>query len=606
MNEVSENVQSQPLSDVVPSPVVSFKSSLVAVLIALAMWAWLLIPGWVAPLTQFHFTAMMTAGLAGGIALTVWWISQTALTAISRFLGWGFVVALIAISFVFLDSSLLLLMAVMGIPIALSMVALGLLLGSGRAWKLSKWIPFGLLLAFVLAAQLVRADEMDAAFNPTLVYRYADSPEEVFLAELGASQVEPPNASENGASVDAESPFVLVKLPEVVGESDWTEFRGSGRRGVVQSVFETNWEAKPPKEIWRRKVGPGWSSVTVVGDAVFTQEQRGQDQYITAYRRTDGQPLWELGRPGRFEASMGGLGPRATPTYFQGRLYATLATGVAVCVDPATGEELWEFDLTEGRKSPMPPWGFSASPLVFDGKVFLVVGGGPDAGVICLDALSGERVWIAGQGSHSYASAQREEIDGIVQVISSTDWGIESLDPVTGETLWSHKWDIGPQARVVQPMVIPRPDATHDVDVYLGTGYGNGTRRLKLTHSDQWNVEEDWTGPLKPYFNDFVFHDDVIYGFDGPLMMALDALSGEKLWKVRGFGHGQLLLVEPLEMLLILGEEGQLGLLPATRERSKPVAEMQVLEGVTWNHPVIVDGQLIVRNKNEIALYELP
>ena len=366
-------------------------------------------------------------------------------------------------------------------------------------------------------------------------------------------------------------------------------------------IFPTDWKASPPRELWRREVGPGWGSFTVVGDTLFTQEQRGEQEVVTAYHAKTGDLVWMNEVDSRFDEAVGGPGPRATPTYHEGKLYVQGAGGKIQSIDASTGSSIWVRDLTVDTPAKAPVWGFSASPLVVGDLVITYAGAGDGKSVVAYRREDGEIAWMAGNGTHSYSSPQLSTFDGVPQILMLSNFGLLALSPEDGNQLWQHEWDLGEEAnRVLQPLVL-------DNDVLIGTFLGMGTRRITVTHeSDVWDTTEQWTSRhMKPYFNDFVEHDGYLYGFDNEIFACINLKDGKKEWKRGRYGHGQVLLVKDMNALLILGEQGELVLLGANPEKHTTLGSIQALDGKTWNHPVIAGNLLFVRNGAEAACYEL-
>ena len=133
-------------------------------------------------------------------------------------------------------------------------------------------------------------------------------------------------------------------------------------------------------------------------------------------------------------------------------------------------------------------------------------------------------------------------------------------------------------------------------------------RRVAVSHKPSgWTTEQRWSSDgLKPYFNDFVVHGGHAYGFDGRILSAVDLADGTRKWKGGRFGHGQLLLLVDGEQLLVLSEEGELALIAATPEEFTELARFPAIQGKTWNHPVLVNDVLLVRNGEEMAAFRLP
>jgi hypothetical protein len=156
-------------------------------------------------------------------------------------------------------------------------------------------------------------------------------------------------------------------------------------------------------------------------------------------------------------------------------------------------------------------------------------------------------------------------------------------------------------ARIVQPLLVG------DDSVLVGSGFGDGSRLLRIFRSNgDWAVEERWTTKkYKPYFNDQILHNDHVYGYHGNRIVCVDTATGDVKWKSKRMG-GQVLVLPEMDVLLCLTEKGEIVLMDATPESYNEIARMKVIDGKTWNHPVIAHGQLFVRNSEEMACYELP
>jgi len=380
--------------------------------------------------------------------------------------------------------------------------------------------------------------------------------------------------------------------------ASWPGFRGASRDSVIRGVrLATDWSTSPPVQRWRRPIGPGWSSFAVSGERIYTQEQRGDNEVVSAYRLDTGEPVWRHRDAARFWESNAGAGPRGTPTLSRGRVYALGGTGILNALDGRTGAVLWSHNVASDTGHKVPDWGIASSPLVVDDLVIVAAGGW----LAAYDAATGKARWFGPKSGSGYSSPQLTTIDGVPQVVLLNGSGAISVAPADGTVLWQHKW---PSDGIVQPAVMSD-------GLLIGSGSGlatnNGMLRVAVAHTASgWEVTERWTSTgLKPYFNDFVVHDGHAFGFDGSILACINLETGARTWKGGRFGHGQLLLLPEQNLLLVLSEEGELALVSATPDKFTELARVPAIEGKTWNHPVLVGDTLLVRNGEEMAAFRL-
>jgi outer membrane protein assembly factor BamB len=381
---------------------------------------------------------------------------------------------------------------------------------------------------------------------------------------------------------------------------EWAGFRGPARDSVVSGMtINTDWSTSPPVEMWRRPIGPGWSSFAVSGDLLYTQEQRGGDEIVACYKVSTGEPVWRHRDPVRFWESEGGAGPRGTPTVHNGRVYTMGATGILNALNATNGAVLWSRNAATDTDVKVPDWGVASSPLVVDNVVIVAVSGR----LAGYDIATGNPKWLGPTGGAGYSSPHLVTIDGVPQVLLLRGSRTISVAPADGTLLWEHTWQ--PGVSIVQPAIV----AERDVLLTSGDAMGGlGMRRIAVTKgSAGWSVEERWTSRgLKPYFNDFVVHKGHAYGFDGNILSSIDLNDGTRKWKGGRYGNGQMVLLADQDVLLVLSEEGELALVSATPHKYTELTRFPVLNSKTWNHPVLVGDVLLVRNGEEMAAFRLP
>ena len=262
---------------------------------------------------------------------------------------------------------------------------------------------------------LVRTGGITGDGESDLHWRWTPTPEERLLAQASDEPhaavapapaaypsprppAEPPMTETNAVRGYAVPPAGRARgrpRRQPTRHADWPGFRGPDRDGIIRGVqIETDWSQSPPVELWRRPIGPGWSSFAVRGDLLYTQEQRGDDEIVACYKLTTGEPVWRHRDAARFWESNGGAGPRGTPTLSNGRVYTLGATGILNALDAGTGAVVWSRNAATDTGTKIPDWGFASSPLVVDDVVIVAASGT----LAAYDVATGKPRWFGPAG----------------------------------------------------------------------------------------------------------------------------------------------------------------------------------------------------------------
>lgn len=494
----------------------------------------------------------------------------------------------------------------MRVPLAVLACAL-VALGAGALWWRPRWrtVACGGLLMAALAAVggcLLRVESFYGNLIPRLAWRWTPTAEEQFASWQTSGQ-------------HATAPTAQHVTPEtaaVTADRDHPGFLGAERDGVVRGVqLDADWAHRPPRELWRRPVGLGWSGFAVAGRLAVTQEQRGPQESVVGYDLLTGAERWIHVDDVRF-ADEHGDGPRATPALVGGRVFTLGGTGLLNCLDAQSGQRIWQQQVLAQPDQQNLLWGMSGSPLVVDDRVVVTPGGGPGRAVMAFACRDGQPVWSRGDDPAAYASPAVVQLAGQTQLLSFNGAGVRGFALADGQPLWLCPWITqGERQRVnvAQPLVVTFADAAASRDeglILVSSGYEMGTALLRVSQQQgNWQVAELWhSRQLKSKMSNFVVRDGYIYGFDSGILTCLDLRDGQRMWKRGRYGHGQLLLVA--DLLLIQAETGEVLLVEATAEEHRELASLAALDGKTWNHAALAGNVLVVRNDREAAAYELP
>jgi outer membrane protein assembly factor BamB len=384
---------------------------------------------------------------------------------------------------------------------------------------------------------------------------------------------------------------------------EWSDFRGPNRDGrYTGAPIRTVWPSEGLPPLWKQPVGGGYASFVVADGRAFTIEQRRDQEVVAAYDIATGRELWTNGWKANFQESMGGDGPRATPTYHDGRIYALGAEGEFRVLDAAKGTVVWRRNILSDSRAANLTWGMSASPLIVDDKVIVLPGGTRGSSVVAYNKATGDIVWRAQDDEAGYTSPMLVTIAGLRQLVVVSASRAMGLTVDGGRLLWEYPWRTFNGINVAQPIVFQH----NGVDrVFLSASYGTGAAVFEVLRSgDSFRTQKIWENQrMKNKFTSSVLLDGNIYGLDESILACIDANTGEQKWKGGRYGYGQILLAG--DHLIVLTEDGDVVLVKATPARHEEVAKFTAIEGKTWNHPVIAGGRLLVRNLQEMAAFDI-
>jgi outer membrane protein assembly factor BamB len=477
-----------------------------------------------------------------------------------------------------------------GLPVVATAIVAWLFLSK---WAKISWEKTGFAIVVTLVWSyflLIRLDGADSSLSIKTHWRWTPTTEEQFLTES------------RGGAMGFKLSAASKSIPAAPLGSDWVAFRGPNRDGVIiGSDITTNWSTHPPSLIWKHDVGPAWSSLLVVGNHLYTQEQRGEQEVVVCYDSTSGEQVWLHNDATRFEESVSGPGPRATPTFANGRLYTVGGTGLLNCLEAGTGQLVWKRDLKQDSGAKVPMWAFASSPLVLDDLVIVYAGGEAGKALLAYRSQSGDLVWTTPGGQSTYSSPQLTTIDGVAQCLILHDEGLMAVDVATGKRLWEAGIAMKGAPRCGQPHLV------EGNKLLVGVLDGMGSSLVEISRQgDQWKAAIQWDSKdLKPEFPDFVVHNGYAYGFDIGMFCCLNLADGKRTWKEGRYGRGEVMLLRDQGLLLVSSETGELVLLAADPAAHRELARFQALRGKTWNHPVVIGDRIYLRNAQEMACYSL-
>lgn len=400
--------------------------------------------------------------------------------------------------------------------------------------------------------------------------------------------------------------MLAAPAQDLAASGRWQQWRGPARDGFVAgATWPDGLSADRLVKSWRVELGPSYSGPVIDGDLVFVTETKDKKtEHVRALDRKTGKPVWEASWEGAmtvpFFAISNGSWIRSTPAVDEGRLYVAGMRDMLVCLDAATGKELWRKDFMKEFDSPLPAFGFVSSPLIVGDHVFVQAG----SGFVKLEKATGKVVWrvladAGGMSGSAFSSPFVATLDGVPQILVQAREFLAGIDPESGKVLWQTPVEAFRGMNIVTPTV-------SDGRIFTTT-YGGGSFLFALgtpAADGPRSVETVWRNKVQGYMSSpIVLGGHAYVHLRNQRFACLDLATGKEDWITTPFGRYWSMVAQG-DRILALDETGDVRLIRATPEKYEQLGEAKVAERESWAHLAVEGGTVYVRDLEGVTAYE--
>lgn len=390
-------------------------------------------------------------------------------------------------------------------------------------------------------------------------------------------------------------------LAQSSGQADWPQWRGPNRDAAVASFTAP---ARWPEQLtqrWKVDVGLGYATPIVVGPRVYMFARQGENETMIALDAASGTVVWRTGYPASFTMNSGaaqhGPGPKSTPVFSNGKLFAIGMTGVVTAFDAASGRILWQKPGT----GVVPMYTTHAFSALVDRDLVVFHVGGHDRGALtAFDVNTGDVKWRWDGDGPGYGSPVVADLGGTRQIVTLTQRKLIGVDAATGTLLWERPYTTPSTTNAQTPNLLGSTLVIGDT--------GNPIQAFAVSKQDtRWIAEVAWENTDVPMrLSNAVLVGDTLFGLstrNAGQYFALDAKTGRTLWTSAPRQAAQAAIVRAGDLLFSLENDGELVIIRANAAAFEPVHRYKVAETETWAPPAISGNRVFVKDVATLALW---
>ncbi len=395
----------------------------------------------------------------------------------------------------------------------------------------------------------------------------------------------------------------VVAVSAQNGALDYTQWRGPNRDGSAAGFVEPKTWPKELRQRWTLAIGPGYATPLVVGSRLYTMTRRNEAEVMMALDAASGKVVWESSYAAPYTMPAGtvphGPGPKATPLFHDGKLYALGISGIVSAFDAASGKRLWQRPAPEGTP---PLYGTAMSPLADGDRIVVHVGGHDNGALTAFNKDTGAVVWRWVGDGPAYASPIIATFGGTRQMVTISQKNVVGLAADTGALLWQRPLKSDYDNNSATPIAYG--------DSVVVSAQGKGITLLRpVQRGGRWDTDVVWaTSEAGLFMSNAVVVGDVLYGLShlsAGQFFALDLKSGKILWKTRGREAENTAIVKAENVLFMLNDDAELIVARPSRTAFEPVQRYTVAKSATWAQPTVSGNRIFVKDISSLTLWTL-